>query len=124
MCGTEETLCEILNNIWDIDNYTIVKGKQADMCSAVIRTSAEADIRKELFYRLASADMPIMQLGIFEKSLEDVFWSLQEKRLKLPGKVQREPNTKQRKRLAMHRQKNCQKTKLPKNQSRKQRKRV
>ena len=43
------------------------------MCSAVIRTSAEADIRKELFYRLASADMPIMQLGIFEKSLEDVF---------------------------------------------------
>ncbi len=76
VCGTEETLCEILNNIWDIDNYTIVKGKQADMCSAVIRTSAEADIRKELFYRLASADMPIMQLGIFEKSLEDVFLEL------------------------------------------------
>jgi ABC-2 type transport system ATP-binding protein len=76
VCGTQEKLCEIINNIRDIDSYQIERGKNEDQCHAVIRTRAEADIRKELFYRLASADMPIMQLGISEKSLEDVFLEL------------------------------------------------
>ncbi len=76
VCGTQEKLCEIINNIRDIDSYRIEKGKNEEECCAVIRTRAEADIRKELFYRLASADMPIMQLGISEKSLEDVFLEL------------------------------------------------
>lgn len=76
VCGTKEKLCEILNNIQDIDSYTIEKGKKEEEWNAVIRTSAKTDIRKELFYRLASADMPIMQLGISEKSLEDVFLEL------------------------------------------------
>jgi ABC-2 type transport system ATP-binding protein len=34
------------------------------------------DIRKDLFYRLSEADMPIMQLRKDEKSLEDVFLEL------------------------------------------------
>lgn len=76
ICGTEEKLCEILNNIQDIDSYTMEKGKKEEEWNAVIRIGAETDIRKELFYRLASADMPIMQLGISEKSLEDVFLEL------------------------------------------------
>lgn len=74
--GEEEKLCEILNNIQDIDSFTVTKEKKEGECSAVIRTGREVDIRKELFYRLASADMPIMQLGISEKSLEDVFLEL------------------------------------------------
>lgn len=76
VCGTEENLCETLNNIRDIDSYTIEKGKKEEEWNAVIRTGAKTDIRKELFYRLASADMPIMQLVISEKSLEDVFLEL------------------------------------------------
>lgn len=78
VCGAEETLCEILNNIREIDNFHVERGKNEEECRAVIRTGAEMDIRKELFYRLASADMPIMQLGISEKSLEDVFLELTE----------------------------------------------
>lgn len=65
-----------MNNIQKIDSYKIEKGKKEEEWNAVIRTGAETDIRKELFYRLASADMPIMQLGISEKSLEDVFLEL------------------------------------------------
>lgn len=75
-CATEEKLCEVLKSIQNIDSFTIEKGKKQDEWNAVIRTGAEVDIRKELFYRLASADMPIMQLGISEKSLEDVFLEL------------------------------------------------
>lgn len=76
VCGDKERLSEILESIQDIDSFAVEEGKHDGECSAVIRTAAEVDIRKELFYRLASADMPILQLGISEKSLEDVFLEL------------------------------------------------
>ena len=76
VCGEEEALRGILESISGIDGFRIESGKNEEECSAVIRTEAEVDIRKELFYRLASANMPIMQLGISEKSLEDVFLEL------------------------------------------------
>ena len=78
VCGEEEALRGILESISGIDGFRIESGKNEEECSAVIRTEAEVDIRKELFYRLASANMPIMQLGISEKSLEDVFLELTE----------------------------------------------
>lgn len=81
VCGEEEALRGILESITEIDSFRIESGKNKEECNAVIRTEAEVDIRKELFYRLASANMPIMQLGISEKSLEDVF-------LELTGEVQ------------------------------------
>lgn len=76
VCGEEEALRGILESITEIDSFRIENGKNEEECSAVIRTEPEVDIRKELFYRLASANMPIMQLGISEKSLEDVFLEL------------------------------------------------
>lgn len=76
VCGEEEALRGILESITEIDSFRIESGKNEEECNAVIRTEAEVDIRKELFYRLASANMPIMQLGISEKSLEDVFLEL------------------------------------------------
>lgn len=76
VCGEKGHLCEVLESIQDIDSFTTEDGRDDGTCSAVIRTTAEVDIRKELFYRLASADMPILQLGISEKSLEDVFLEL------------------------------------------------
>ena len=51
---------------------------QAQGCvSVTIRTEdKDNDIRTELFHRLAAADMPIMELSLSEKSLEDVFLEL------------------------------------------------
>lgn len=46
------------------------------MVSVNIRTEDTEDIRVELFHRLAAADMPIMELSLSEKSLEDVFLEL------------------------------------------------
>lgn len=89
--GTEEKLCEILNNIQDIDSFAVEKGKKEEECGAVIRTGANVDIRKELFYRLASADMPILQLGISEKSLEEVFLELTQD---VPKSAEKEPEIK------------------------------
>lgn len=76
VCGREERLREILENIPAVKDFTVESGRADGECRAVIRTDAEADIRRELFYWLASADMPILQLGLSEKSLEDVFLEL------------------------------------------------
>lgn len=41
-----------------------------------IHTSADVDIRRELFFKLAEAKMPLMSLQCMEDSLEDVFLEL------------------------------------------------
>lgn len=74
--GEAERLEEILQSIDGIEQFAVEKGREENGLKASIHTDAAVDIRKELFYRLASADMPIMQLGLAEKSLEDVFLEL------------------------------------------------
>jgi ABC-2 type transport system ATP-binding protein len=76
--GEEDKLREILGNIDGIDEFDINIGKNNGEINAQIHVSAKKDIRKELFYRLASSDMPIMQLRTDEKSLEQVFLELTE----------------------------------------------
>ena len=74
--GKLDTFEEVLKNIDGIETFHIEQAKKEDEIKATINTAVDKDIRKELFYRLAAADMPIMQLGAVEKSLEDVFLEL------------------------------------------------
>jgi ABC-2 type transport system ATP-binding protein len=74
--GETQKLEEVLKNIDGVESYEISEGRGEGEISAQIHTSIDKDIRKELFYRLAASDMPIMQLGNDEKSLEDVFLEL------------------------------------------------
>ena len=39
-------------------------------------TVPDSEIRKKLFYDIVKADMPIMELSLSERSLEDVFLEL------------------------------------------------
>jgi ABC-2 type transport system ATP-binding protein len=74
--GDEAELRHILENIDGVEGFEFSQGKSEGEVSAQIRTAADTDIRKELFYRLSASDMPIMQLRKDEKSLEDVFLEL------------------------------------------------
>jgi ABC-2 type transport system ATP-binding protein len=74
--GTEEGLKNILGSIEGINGFEVSTGKNEGEVAARLQVDSNKDIRKELFYRLASSDMPIMQLKIDEKSLEDVFLEL------------------------------------------------
>lgn len=67
---------EVLRSIDGIETFHIEQAKKEEEIKATVNTAIDTDIRKELFYRLAAADMPIMQLGAIEKSLEDVFLEL------------------------------------------------
>ena len=76
--GEQERFEKILSEIEDIENYKIAADTNKKELHGVVRFGADKDIRRELFYRLAASDMPIMSLGLSEKSLEDVFLALTE----------------------------------------------
>ena len=76
--GEQERFEKILGEIGDIENYKIEADVNKGEMRGIVRFGADKDIRKELFYRLAASDMPIMSLGLSEKSLEDVFLELTE----------------------------------------------
>lgn len=74
--GEQDKLEEILKNMSEIKEYTFLAPKEEGCVNVSIQTVPETDIRKKLFYELVNADMPIMELGLNEKSLEDVFLEL------------------------------------------------
>lgn len=74
--GEQSGLEEILQSIEQIKDYSIQPSRAEGCVSAIIRTQEQDDIRVELFHRLAAADLPIMELSLSEKSLEDVFLEL------------------------------------------------
>lgn len=74
--GGQEQLEEILKSIGQIEDFSLQPSKAEGWVSVTIRTQETADIRVELFHRLAAADMPIMELSLSEKSLEEVFLEL------------------------------------------------
>lgn len=82
--GSRERLEAVLQQLSQIQAYEIIADKEEDMVCVQIKVDAESDIRKELFYMLAQEEMPIMELSMTEKSLEEVF-------LELTGENQEQP---------------------------------
>lgn len=74
--GEKAALEAILNELPQIKKYTFEAAKAEGVVCATLSTDGEEDIREELFYRLVEAKMPIMELTVVEKSLEDVFLEL------------------------------------------------
>lgn len=74
--GSSAILEEILKQFSEIQAYEILEEKEDGIVRVQIKADAESDIRKELFFALAKGQMPIMELSMTEKSLEDVFLEL------------------------------------------------
>lgn len=74
--GKREDLEGVLKKFSQIQTYEILDEKQDGIVRVQMKVNTESDIRKELFYALAQAQLPIMELVMTEKSLEDVFLEL------------------------------------------------
>ena len=74
--GTKEVLSSVLDTMKDIQEYHVTEEKENTITTVVIRTDAQHDVRKELFYAMAEKKLPILELSQNEKSLEDVFLEL------------------------------------------------
>lgn len=72
---------QVMQTLNGIENVDMVEnlGEQKDGCVKVKAVSREnVDIRQEVFYALAEARLPIMEMTHPEKSLEDIFLELTE----------------------------------------------
>ncbi len=74
--GEQSKVEEMLQSMESVKDFSMQPPRAEGMVSVNIRTEDTEDIRVELFHRLAAADMPIMELSLSEKSLEDVFLEL------------------------------------------------
>lgn len=74
--GEQSKVEELLRSMESVKDFSMQPPRAERMVSVNIRTEDTEDIRVELFHRLAAADMPIMELSLSEKSLEDVFLEL------------------------------------------------
>ncbi len=74
--GKRENLEEILKGLPLVKEYAFKETKEENLVCVMLNTEGEEDIRENLFYWLAEAKMPIMELTVVEKSLEDVFLEL------------------------------------------------
>lgn len=74
--GKEDRLQTVLKEMEDIIDFETKYDEQQEITHAVIHVQQESDIRKDLFYALVKEDLPIVELGISERSLEDVFLEL------------------------------------------------
>ena len=74
--GEQSKVEELLRSMESVKDFSMQPPRAEGMVSVNIRTEDTEDIRVELFHRLATADMPIMELSLSEKSLEDVFLEL------------------------------------------------
>lgn len=90
--GTKEALFGVLDTIKDIQEYHEMEETDENTVTVTIKTDAEHDVRKELFYALAENKLPVLQLSQNEKSLEDVFLELtgEEKQEVLPQEEPKE----------------------------------
>ncbi|MBQ6788055.1 MAG: ABC transporter ATP-binding protein [Lachnospiraceae bacterium] len=74
--GKREKLEEILKGLPLLKEYAFKETTEENLVCVMLNTEGEEDIRENLFYWLAEAKMPIMELTVVEKSLEDVFLEL------------------------------------------------
>lgn len=74
----QETLEEVLGGIEGIERLEAEECSEPECSRWHIYSAEKCDVREEVFYALAKAGIPIMELSRKEKSLEDIFLELTE----------------------------------------------
>ncbi len=74
--GAAESVRKALKEIPNIGSLNAVKGPEDDLAEAVIAAVDNKDIREDVFRALAAADLPILQMGPMDLSLEEIFLNL------------------------------------------------
>jgi ABC-2 type transport system ATP-binding protein len=74
--GTAESVRTALKEIPNIGSLNAVKGPEDGLAEAVIAAVDNMDIREDVFRALAAADLPILQMGPMDLSLEEIFLNL------------------------------------------------
>ena len=76
--GSEAQLCDVLNKVTGVSSVEALGVPEDGFARARAVSQEHADIREAVFYALAEAKLPVMEMVAHEKSLEDIFLELTE----------------------------------------------
>ncbi|MGN0168353.1 MAG: ABC transporter ATP-binding protein [Acetatifactor sp.] len=76
--GEYEALQSVLESLPNVDTVEKLEEQKEDCVKVKVISKDNADIREEIFFALAEAKLPIMELRPEQKSLEDIFLELTE----------------------------------------------
>ena len=71
-----DAIGEVLGTVEGMEHYQMNSSEQNGLCCVTVYAQKACDIREELFFAFADARLPIMQMNVITKSLEEVFLSL------------------------------------------------
>lgn len=74
--GDSDALSEVLGSVEGMDHYQMNSSEKDGLSYVTVYAQKACDIREELFFAFADARLPIMQMNVITKSLEEVFLSL------------------------------------------------
>lgn len=74
--GDADAVRAALEKIPALGSLSAEKGPEDGLSEAVITAADEGDIREDVFRALAAADLPILQMGPMDLSLEEIFLNL------------------------------------------------
>ena len=79
--GTENHARQVLAYIEGIEDVSFEE-KEEGFLQMIITTSSEYDVREDLFYGCARAELPIYEMASISKNLEDIFLELTQENIK------------------------------------------
>lgn len=71
-----DAIGEVLGTVEGMEHYQMNSSEEDGLCCVTVYAQKACDIREELFFAFADARLPIMQMNVITKSLEEVFLSL------------------------------------------------
>ena len=76
--GEKDKICTTLEQIEGVKNVTVADAKEEHEWNVNISTNEDRDVREEVFFKMADAKCPILEMQSRKVSLEEIFLELTE----------------------------------------------
>ena len=76
--GEKDKICTALGQIEGVKNVTAADAKEEHAWNVTVSTNEDSDVREEVFFKMADAKCPILEMQSKKVSLEEIFLELTE----------------------------------------------
>ena len=76
--GEKDKICTVLGQIEGVKNVTAADAKEEHAWNVNVSTNEDRDVREEVFFKMADAKCPILEMQSRKVSLEEIFLELTE----------------------------------------------
>ena len=89
--GEKDKICTALGQIEGVKNVTAADAKEEYAWNVTVSTNEDCDVREEVFFKMADAKCPILEMQSRKVSLEEIFLELTEDDKKTDQKAGADP---------------------------------